>query len=94
MMNDILCFYVRQVKTRIFNIIGINSLSCSFGISPAFNYFKYTGKTFSKDKEATNIYLIPDLEIENDIALTTIANFYDTNKDLKQTIKDTALNDF
>lgn len=68
-MNDILCFYVRQVKTRIFNIISTSGVSCSFGVSPDFYYYKYKGKTYSKDEHATNIYLIPDLKIETDIAL-------------------------
>lgn len=82
-MNDILCFYVREVKTRIFNIINAGSTSCSFGVSPSYYYYKYKGLTYSKEEDATNIYLIPDLLLETDTALDTLKNFYEATNLLK-----------
>ncbi|EGR29681.1 hypothetical protein IMG5_150770 [Ichthyophthirius multifiliis] len=76
-INDVLCFYVSQSQTRIKNIINADGLSCSRNAMPEQYYFKYKGVINSNANKSTNIYLIPDLQFENDQSINVLKDLYD-----------------
>lgn len=71
----------------LLSIIDSQGYSCSFGVEATSMYFKYSGETFSTMDYANNIYLIPDLTLSTDTAITYIKNtFYNTTLQIAEPI--------
>ena len=74
-------------------MVSSEGTSCSFNFNPTSNYFNYSGQTFSASTNRTNLYFIPDAELEHDVTHDLIMQSYDpTTNIFTQNVTDEGLN--
>lgn len=94
-LNNILCFFVKEVAAKITNIVDLSGSSCSLGNSPQNYYYTYPGQSFSYQTTATTIYLISNPEVTTDASVSAFASLFDpSNQTITSASLSLALSDF
>jgi hypothetical protein len=62
--------------------VSSDGTSCSFDFGPTPDYFIYSGQTFSASTNRTNLYFIPDADLEHDTTHDLIELNYDPTTNL------------
>lgn len=94
-LNNILCFFVKEVAAKITNVVDLSGSSCSLGNSPQNYYYTYPGHSFSYETTATTVYLISNPEVTTDSSVSAFASMFDpTNQTITSLSLSHALNDF
>jgi hypothetical protein len=87
-LNNILCFFVKNVAAKITNIVDLSGSSCSLSNSPENYYYTYTGQSFSQETTTTTVYLITNPQFTTDSSVSSFSNMFDPSN---RTITSTSL---